>query len=111
MAVHEYISVCSKKIPRWKHHTGSIPVARTPEREVNYNVFIITFLACLENQQAGQPAGVVQWLVYQPSKLRTWVRLPSPALTDYIAKLVKHLPQYFSPWEGKVKTCLPNMEA
>lgn len=31
-------------------------------------------------------AGVVQWLVHQPSKLRMWVRLPSPAPYPWIPR-------------------------
>ena len=47
--------------------TGSIPVLGTEYRAERGKRF-------------ADYAGVVQWLVRQPSKLDTWVRFPSPAL-------------------------------
>ena len=46
------------------------------------NPCYIISIAVLENSAdnlISQNAGVVQWLVRQPSKLDTWVRFPSPA--------------------------------
>ena len=46
-------------------------------------------------------AGVVQWLVHQPSKLRTWVRFPSPASAMPIIYVREWLSGRASPCQGE----------